>query len=55
MSAPCGLDLKARSAPTGQKCCCGWLRRAGLAGSLFFLIKGLLWILVPAALAWFGG
>jgi hypothetical protein len=31
-----------------------WLRRAGLAGSLFFLIKGLLWILVPATLAWLG-
>ncbi len=32
-----------------------WLRRAGLTGSLFFLIKGLLWILVPATLAWLGG
>lgn len=31
-----------------------WLRRAGLAGSLFFLVKGLLWILVPATLAWLG-
>lgn len=32
-----------------------WLRRAGLAGTLFFLIKGLLWILVPATLAWLNG
>jgi hypothetical protein len=32
----------------------GWLRRAGAAGTLFFLIKGLLWIIVPALLAWFG-
>lgn len=32
----------------------GWLRRAGLAGTAFFLIKGLLWIIVPAVLAWFG-
>jgi DMSO reductase anchor subunit len=32
-----------------------WLRRAGIAGSLFFLAKGLLWLTLPAALAWFGG
>lgn len=31
-----------------------WLKRAGLAGTLFFLIKGLLWIIVPALLAWIG-
>ncbi len=31
-----------------------WLKRAGLAGTLFFLIKGLLWIIAPALLAWFG-
>lgn len=30
-----------------------WLRRLGLAGFLFFLIKGLLWLAIPAALmAW---
>ena len=27
-----------------------WLRRLGVAGFLFFLIKGLLWLLVPAFL-----
>ncbi len=27
-----------------------WLRRLGFAGFLFFLIKGLLWLLVPAFL-----
>lgn len=27
-----------------------WLRRIGLAGFLFFLIKGLLWLIVPALL-----
>jgi len=38
----------------------GWparLRRLGLAGFLFFLIKGLLWLLVPALLVgrrWLG-
>ncbi len=25
-----------------------WLARLGLAGFLFFLIKGLLWLIVPA-------
>lgn len=29
------------------------MRRLGLAGFLFFLVKGLLWLLVPAAwIAW---
>jgi hypothetical protein len=32
----------------------GWLKRAGLAGTMFFFIKGMLWIIVPAVLAWFG-
>jgi len=32
-----------------------WLKRAGLGASLLFLAKGLLWILVPMILAWFGG
>lgn len=27
-----------------------WLRRLGLAGFLFFLIKGLLWLSVPGVL-----
>jgi hypothetical protein len=30
-----------------------WLKRAGIAGFLFFLIKGLAWIVV-ALLAWKG-
>jgi hypothetical protein len=28
-----------------------WLRRLGLAGFLFFLVKGLLWLAVPIAVA----
>lgn len=28
-----------------------WFRRAGLAGVLFFLAKGLLWLSLPALLA----
>jgi hypothetical protein len=27
-----------------------WLKRLGVGGFLFFLVKGLLWLLVPAAL-----
>lgn len=28
-----------------------WVRRIGAAGFVFFLIKGLLWLTVPAAIA----
>ena len=31
-----------------------WIKRFGAAGFLFFLIKGLLWLIVPAILIWFG-
>lgn len=34
-----------------------WLRRLGLAGFLFFLVKGLLWLLLPTLLVgnrWLG-
>lgn len=31
-----------------------WLRRLGVAGFLFFLIKGLLWLIVPALLVTLG-
>lgn len=30
-----------------------WLKRFGVAGFLFFLIKGLLWLIVPALIAYF--
>ena len=30
------------------------LKRLGLAGFLFFLIKGLLWLTIPALLVFFG-
>ena len=29
-----------------------WGRRLGAAAFLFFLIKGLMWLIVPAVLAW---
>ena len=31
-----------------------WLRRFGVAGFLFFLVKGLLWLSLPALLVFFG-
>jgi hypothetical protein len=31
-----------------------WLQRLGVAGFAFFLIKGLLWLTVPALLAYWG-
>lgn len=31
-----------------------WLKRLGAAGFLFFLIKGLLWIIVPLLLVYLG-
>lgn len=33
---------------------CTWLRRVGVAGFIFFLVKGLLWLIVPALLYYFG-
>jgi hypothetical protein len=32
----------------------GLIKRFGVAGFLFFLIKGLLWIIVPTLLGYFG-
>ena len=32
----------------------GWLKKLGIIGVIFFTIKGLLWLIVPAALVWFG-
>ena len=29
-----------------------WLKRLGVAGFLFFFIKGMLWLIVPAAIVW---
>lgn len=33
---------------------CPWLKRVGFYGFLFFLAKGLAWLIVPAALLYFG-
>ncbi len=31
-----------------------WIKRFGFWGFMFFLIKGLLWLIVPAVLIWLG-
>jgi hypothetical protein len=30
-----------------------WLKRIGVLGFLFFLVKGLLWLALPTLLVWF--
>ncbi|HEV7642541.1 MAG TPA: hypothetical protein VGO50_01245 [Pyrinomonadaceae bacterium] len=30
-----------------------WIKRLGVAGFLFFLVKGLLWLLIPGLIAYF--
>ncbi len=32
----------------------GWLKRTGLLAFVFFLVKGLVWLGVAGAAAWFG-
>jgi hypothetical protein len=40
--------------PRKRKCpAVGWVKRFGIAGFLFFLIKGLLWLIVPGLIAYF--
>lgn len=42
------------AAPAQSRLPAGWLKRLGVGGFLFFLIKGLLWLMVPAVLAMAG-
>jgi len=42
------------SKPSRLSLTCPWLKRLGVAGFLFFLLKGLLWLLVPGLLTYFG-
>ena len=39
--------------PAKQNSALKWTKRFGLAAFLFFLIKGLLWLIVPAVIAYF--
>ena len=31
-----------------------WVKRLGFWGIIFFTVKGLLWLIVPAVLVWWG-
>lgn len=39
------------STPKQQKGFVMWVKRLGVAGFLFFLIKGLLWLIIPYLIA----
>jgi hypothetical protein len=39
--------------PFKEKSTLKWTKRFGVAAFLFFLIKGLLWLIVPAVIAYF--
>ena len=34
---------------------CPWYQKVGFYGFMFFLIKGLLWLIIPVLLVYFGG
>lgn len=38
----------------GADMSCPWLKRVGFYGFLFFLVKGLMWLIVPLLLVYFG-
>jgi hypothetical protein len=48
------LPESAPAKPARLSLACPWLKRLGVAGFVFFLLKGLLWLLVPGMLAYFG-
>jgi hypothetical protein len=50
MRARTAASAVAAAAPAGRR----WLQRLGAAGFLFFLFKGLLWLTLPALLAYLG-
>lgn len=41
-------EFPRRTSPTAK-----WTKRVGLVAFLFFLIKGLLWLVIPAIIAYF--
>jgi len=45
-----GVFLVYRSSYTTMKVA-NWIKRLGFLGFMFFLVKGLLWLLVPALIA----
>jgi hypothetical protein len=50
VTLPAATPAKCPIPPKGRK----WIARLGVAGFVFFLVKGILWLTVPAALVWLG-
>lgn len=51
------MKMQSESTPIKPKrlsLTCPWIKRLGLAGFVFFLLKGMLWLLVPGLLTYFG-
>jgi hypothetical protein len=48
------INQKIEQAATRISLTCPWLKRVGFYGFLFFLIKGLAWLIVPAVLYYMG-
>jgi hypothetical protein len=46
-----GVFLVYRSSYTTMRVA-NWIKRLGFLGFMFFLVKGLLWLLVPAVIAY---
>ncbi len=51
-----GYFLYMQKAESGEKkgTFAKWIKRFGFWGFMFFFIKGLLWLIVPALLIWLG-
>lgn len=52
-----GAEAESAATSAEQGKLAKYMKRFGVAGFLFFFIKGLLWLLIPLliALGWFGG
>jgi hypothetical protein len=51
MQSPANIPNESSVKPANQSRFTSWLKRIGLAGVWFFLIKGLLWIIIPVLMA----
>lgn len=54
MKVPREKGIAMPGAPISTRPTARWLQRFGAVGFAFFLIKGLLWLTVPALLAYLG-
>lgn len=50
VTSPVRGEIETNSA--ARRSATAWLKRLGVAGFLFFFIKGMMWLIVPAAIVW---